>query len=338
MAINDWWASDPAELYWMETTNRPDLGVDLNAPQLNGAGKPEWGYTLVSETRPGDIVFHWHKDLTGHPAIVGWSRITGPLYVDADYSWMPQGTRGRARGVPTVGPGWRMPCESFTPLATPIDGNVLANREDELRAVQEEVASRAGGALYFPFNFYRRGEVRSSQSYLTKFPAALLKVLPELSVAATNFEAPEDGASGSEADNDATSGGRLQDPRLRAAIERHALDAATAHYIHLGATDVIERGKPFDLVVLGLGPQLHVEVKGSSTTLSGIELTVNEVAHASNHQPTDLFVVDQIHAERLTDGSFTTTGGRKRVWTGWAPAQANLSATRYTYRLPDNVG
>ena len=105
MPINDWWTGDASERFWMETTGRHDLGVDLHAPQLNGAGKPEWGYSLVAETQPGDVVLHWHKSLIGRPALVGWSTVVGPLSVDEHYSWMPQGSRGRARGVPTVGRG-----------------------------------------------------------------------------------------------------------------------------------------------------------------------------------------------------------------------------------------
>jgi hypothetical protein len=180
VAINDWWSADPAERFWMETTGRNDLGAELHAPQLNGAGRREWGYALVAETRPGDVVFHWHKSLAGRPALVGWSTITGPLSVDQNYSWMPKGTRGRARGVPTVGRGWRMPCTDFTALQRPIDGAALAAQEDALKVVADQVKDRAYGATYFPFAFYRPGEIRSSQSYLTKFPAALLGVFPEL--------------------------------------------------------------------------------------------------------------------------------------------------------------
>ena len=62
----------------------------------------------------------------GRPALVGWSVIAGPLSVAQDYTWMPQGTRGRARGVPTVGLGWRMPCTGYTALDQPIDGRALA--------------------------------------------------------------------------------------------------------------------------------------------------------------------------------------------------------------------
>lgn len=37
-----WWHSVTGEIYWLETTDRGDLGVDLNAPQLNENGRPYW--------------------------------------------------------------------------------------------------------------------------------------------------------------------------------------------------------------------------------------------------------------------------------------------------------
>jgi hypothetical protein len=83
------------------------------------------------ETRPGDVVFHWHKSLAGRPSLVGWSIILGPLSVYRTTS-MTQGSRGRARGVPTIGFGWRMPLIDYTDLERPIDGRALAVYEQEL--------------------------------------------------------------------------------------------------------------------------------------------------------------------------------------------------------------
>ena len=107
----------------------------------------------------------------GRPALVGWSVITGPLSVAQNYTWMPQGTRGRARGVPTVGLGWRMPCTGYTALDSAHRRRGAGRRvNDQFKAVAEELKARVRGATYFPFTFYRPGEIRSSQSYLTKFP------------------------------------------------------------------------------------------------------------------------------------------------------------------------
>ena len=75
-----------------------------------------------------------------------------------------------------------------------------------------------------------------------------------------------------------------------------------------------ELGKPYYLRVLGLGPERHIEVKGSSVDAAAIELTSNEVAHAHNHKPTDLVVVDHIETQRRNDGGYDTTGGQLRIW------------------------
>jgi hypothetical protein len=98
---------------------------------------------------------------------------------------------------------------------------------------------------------------------------------------------------------------------------------------------VEELGKPFDLIVHGLGPTRHVEVKGSTAMpLVAAELTVNEVAHAGNYQPTDLAVIDHIELDVSVADAPTATGGRLRVWKDWTPATAALSPTRYAYDLP----
>ncbi|MGN6132574.1 MAG: hypothetical protein ACTHOK_19760 [Nocardioidaceae bacterium] len=42
MAINEWWAADPGQRFWMEMTDRDDLGADLFAPTTGGSGRPYW--------------------------------------------------------------------------------------------------------------------------------------------------------------------------------------------------------------------------------------------------------------------------------------------------------
>jgi hypothetical protein len=46
---------------------------------------------------------------------------------------------------------------------------------------------------------------------------------------------------------------RVQDPILRAAIERRSLDVATEYYMSLGADLVTELGKPYDLRSSSMG-------------------------------------------------------------------------------------
>lgn len=54
-----WWTNDPRERYWLEITEREDLGANLKAPQANESGKPSWSDSLISEVRPVDVVLHY---------------------------------------------------------------------------------------------------------------------------------------------------------------------------------------------------------------------------------------------------------------------------------------
>jgi hypothetical protein len=49
---------------------------------------------------------------------------------------------------------------------------------------------------------------------------------------------------------------------------------------------------------------------------------------------TDLEVVDEIEWERLADDTLRTSGGRFRLWANWQPADLDLRADRFRYRLP----
>jgi hypothetical protein len=72
-----WWQNQPHERFWLEATDREDIGADLRAPQLDESGKENWRYSLFKEAQLGDIVLHYDKrpNING---IVGWSQIVGP--------------------------------------------------------------------------------------------------------------------------------------------------------------------------------------------------------------------------------------------------------------------
>lgn len=130
---------------------------------------------------------------------------------------------------------------------------------------------------------------------------------------------------------------RANDPLLRAAIERRSLDVAIEHYKALGAADddIKELGKPYDLVVQLDGVERHIEVKGSSMLIDAVELTINEVTHGQACEHVDLVVVDGMTIVRDEQGSVVAaTGGTKRVWSSWAPADEALTATKFAYNLP----
>jgi len=332
VAINAWWAEQSNERFWMEITDRDDLGHDLRAPQTNGTGGEEWSYTLVTYTRPGDIVLHWHKTLAGEPAIVGWSEVTGPLS-EGSMEWLAHGTRGRARGRVETVSCWVQELGGLHTLARPV---VKPDLTSHRRAVLDALGGTeraTSGAIYPPFYEYGGRELRAMQSYLTKVPAALIEVLRQL-----GLDLPRTATGKRPAETRAARGarqGRQGDPVLLRATERYAVEAAKAHYMARGAISIKELGKPYDLDVRIDGGTLHVEVKGTTTDGAvAVILTANEVIHAREY-PTELFVLDGITYTAKSDGTYELGGGRQRVWPAWTPDPDDLEATEYRYTLPD---
>ena len=41
-----WWQSKAGERYWLEATDREDIGADLKAPDAEASGRDNWRYTL----------------------------------------------------------------------------------------------------------------------------------------------------------------------------------------------------------------------------------------------------------------------------------------------------
>src|SRR5205814_2688795 len=74
--INAWWEDDANERYWLEITDRLDIGVDLHAPQRDAGGRRTPGYSLLWWVEQGDIVFHY--DLNQR-AVAAWSRAIGEI-------------------------------------------------------------------------------------------------------------------------------------------------------------------------------------------------------------------------------------------------------------------
>lgn len=330
MTINNWWDADPAERYWMEVrSDAAGFGEYLLAPQRNGTGGESWSYTLVSYVAPGDRVLHWDKRPGSRPALVGWSEAAGPLET-IDWSWQARGSRGRARGVATDGPAWRFPLVNYVELDEPITREIVISRRPEIASTLRDVEQRSTGSIYSPFQLWDNGDVRAAQGYLFKFPAALAHWV----FGRHSLPAPSS-VTGGTPTRAGKSQGYMSDAVKRVALEKHAVALAIDHYRSAGALHIEERGKPFDLLVVLDGVERHVEVKGAiGIGIEHVQLTQGEVDHAKRHQPTDLFVVDEIDATYAPDGSVLTTGGQVRVWLGWSPSERSLRPTHLRYTLP----
>ncbi|GIG21261.1 hypothetical protein Cch01nite_19850 [Cellulomonas chitinilytica] len=333
MAINEWWASDASQRFWMEITDREDLGADLFAPVTDGSGRPYWGYELVTYVQPGDIVLHWHKTLAGEPGIVGWSHATG-AYEETDISWQAHGSVGRTRGTLVPRPAWRMPLLSYTPLASPVLITQVRALEPQLRAAQRDLKARyPDGRLYSPFQFSDKRELRAQQTYFVKMPRemAVLLSLDEVGASA-RVAAPPAKARATKR----VGSGYIADSAVRAAIEWRAVNLATEAYRAAGyRVEYTGASESFDLVATKAGAERHVEVKGSSGAALHVELTIGEVRNSRDWTATDLYVVDGIRWWRESDGAVRADGGDVRWWMDWTAEEGRLDAIRYRYRLPE---
>jgi len=172
-----WWDGRSQERYWLEITDRVDLGLDLNAPQLTEDGGSYWSYDLVREVTEGDVVFHYE---TPDAAITAWSRAVGHPYA-SEVFWGAHGqASGRGPVAPYRRPGWRRPLEGPFALPRPVTLLDLQREEQEIVRVRDELRADFGDPLYFPFQLSARRALRAFQGYLTKFPWALVAAIPEL--------------------------------------------------------------------------------------------------------------------------------------------------------------
>src|SRR5205085_653813 len=111
------WYGNPNEIYWLEITDRPDIGIDLHCPQEDAAGHASPGYSLINEVNRNDIVFHYDRNAR---AIPSWSRAVGDV-VERPTVWLShRGETRRRVGVAVEQPGWYLDLEGPFPLVSPV--------------------------------------------------------------------------------------------------------------------------------------------------------------------------------------------------------------------------
>lgn len=157
-AIAPWWENDAAERFWMEITDRADIGVDL--------------------PRTADIVFHYDRNAR---AVTAWSQAAGAVEATPTLWSSHRGaTRRRTGSVPREQPGWWLDLEGPFLLPAQIPLAELRARGDEILAVIDALPLNHR-SVYAPFYGYgRTRELRPTQYYLNKLPAELVSTFADV--------------------------------------------------------------------------------------------------------------------------------------------------------------
>ena len=344
MLSNPWWESDLRERFWLEVTDRTDLGHNLWSPKTSGNGRTTSGYESMRYVRPGDVIFHYWQQAGTKPAIVGASVATAIAY-KSTILWLARGKNTKGQSARRVS-AWEVPVDSYAEVSQAIDLDAFRQKEGALKRIYDRLASLHGEPLYFPFRFSSKQALRANQVYLTKFPADIVDLYPSLSEFSTSRDfAPTPGGAGIQSDVSDPGAMALgprwqQDPKARRAVELQAIKQAKEHFEAVDLR-VVVKGKPYDLLITNEDSDdiVHVEVKGSSDAVTAVELTKNEVKDANAPEwESVLVVVDQIPLDFTSKGVEpdlpATKPGRLRLWRSWSPEPERLVATKYLYTVP----
>jgi hypothetical protein len=131
--------------------------------------------------------------------------------------------------------------------------------------------------------------------------------------------------------------GRQTDPRVRLAVEAHAMALAARPYAGQGwSVEDVSARESYDLrCTRSDGTELRVEVKGTTGAGAAVLLTPNEVAHARTHYPAmALIVVAGIWVAEADDGPPRASGGVPHVHEPWRIDDGTLVPVGYEYRPP----
>jgi 5-methylcytosine-specific restriction protein A len=174
--IPHWWADNLRERYWLESTDRHDIGADLKAPLLDAKMRENWRYCLFREARIGDIVYHYDKN---RRAITASSIVAGPPE-PRRITWKARGTSARSRkAVFEEVDGYRVPLRDTEWLTKPVTLEELRANKPLLHDAEAAILGTRRGAVYFPFELSKR-PVRPLQGYAFKLPEAFITAFPQL--------------------------------------------------------------------------------------------------------------------------------------------------------------
>ena len=185
-----WWSEDDSEIYWIEITDRNDIGANLHAPKTNKSGKEYWSYSFVNEAKKGDIIFHYSKK---EKSIVSYSIVGQDYSIDMDLKWAARGTYSKGI-IPHRRPGWMREFSAHYELKIPLSLSEIKTKVEPIilhsDTKLESINRFEKKSLYFPFELKSKRPMRPMQGYLFKFPKFMLQIFPEL-VSSTEVDIPK---------------------------------------------------------------------------------------------------------------------------------------------------
>ena len=335
---HSWWGSSLEEKFWVESTDRTDIGRNLLAPISTHAGQK-----LVAFVEDGDVVFHYYQPTK---SIVAFSVAKGFPRVD-EIRWPD-------RKKSDISPAYKIDLINYTELEEPLTLKEIQEKQDSIRKIKTALDKKYDGkSIYFPFQIPKEKVIQPAQgAYLSKLPKAVLDLFPTAVLQLEQDIAPEISHIKTPITSKLatykpttprtpaeSSYGIQTDEKKKKATELRGMALATEYLEKLGYTveDVsAQKRLGYDLRAVKGDEVVGVEVKASIMSRIEVAVTTAEVEYAQiagEDFRSLLYVVDQIICTK--DGEeYKTSGGRERFWWDWNPDSDSLTPIDYRYTLP----
>jgi hypothetical protein len=128
--------------------------------------------------------------------------------------------------------------------------------------------------------------------------------------------------------------GRLMDQKKRDLVEALAMQECAKIYEREGyVLENKSKTRPYDYIAHKEQSILRIEVKGTTSSLGKVTITVGELLAVRNDRvPTDLFVLYDISLVEVSPGEFRAEGGR-HYKERWNPDESRLRPLQYEYTI-----
>ena len=335
---HSWWESSLEEKFWVESTDRTDIGRNLLAPISTHAGQK-----LVAFVEDGDVVFHYYQPTK---SIVAFSVAKGFPKI-AEIRWPD-------RKKSEISPAYKIDLINYTELDEPITLKEIQDKQGSIRTIKSALDKKYDGkSIYFPFQIPKEKVIQPAQgAYLSKMPKALVDLFPtavqqlrvDIAPEISHIKSPITSRLATYKPTTPkppaeSSYGIQTDEKKKKATELRGMALATNYLKKLGyAVEDVSSQKRlgYDLRAVKGDEVVGVEVKASIMSRIEVAVTTAEVEYAQiagEEFRSLLYVVDQIVCTKDGD-EYKTSGGRERFWWDWNPDADALTPIDYRFTLP----